>query len=444
MILSSNFKKLEKNYFSTLLAILPFSFIAGNMIININVLILILSSIIFFKKSLFKVEYFILDKLIFSFFFLILFTGVYNDIQIYIKDREFSDWRGNFESIKKSIYFLKYLLLYLVLRFLVEKKVIKLKFFFISSSLAALFVCFDIYFQYYYGQDVFGFESISSSRRLSGPFGNEAIAGGFIQRFSLFSFFVLPIFFVRQSNYLSKYLTPILFIIFFTGIILSGNRMPLLLFVFSIFLILIFNKQVRKYIYPFAIIFTLLFSIIYKSNSTVNANFQSFYMQVTKIAKIAVNKNLDGRSVPQYFKEFSSFYDTWLLNKHIGGGIKNFRYYCHVRPNIDKNSKFICNMHPHNYYLEILTETGLVGFIITTSIFSIILYHSLVKKYFLNSILKRNNIIVPFIFLFLIEVFPLKSSGSFFTTGNTTYLFLIMAILIGIIRKENSIENNDQ
>ena len=28
---------------------------------------------------------------------------------------------------------------------------------------------------------------------------------------------------------------------------------------------------------------------------------------------------------------------------------------------IEKNSNFICNMHPHNYYLEILTETGLVG-----------------------------------------------------------------------------------
>ena len=47
-----------------------------------------------------------------------------------------------------------------------------------------------------------------------------------------------------------------------------------------------------------------------------------------------------------------------LINKYFGGGIKNFRYYC-CRPSLDKNSKFICNMHPHNYYLEILTETGI-------------------------------------------------------------------------------------
>ena len=38
------------------------------------------------------------------------------------------------------------------------------------------------------------------------------------------------------------------------------------------------------------------------------------------------------------------------------------------------------------------------------------------------------------------EIFPLRSSGSFFTTLNTTYIFLIIGILTGLIRKENSIE----
>ena len=156
---------------------------------------------------------------------------------------------------------------------------------------------------------------------------------------------------------------------------------------------------------------------------------------------IMLNKDLGQERIPPYFKEFSSFYETWKLNKFIGGGIKTFRYYCHLRENIDKNSDFICNMHPHNYYLEILTETGLVGLFLCISIFSIILYISFLKKYFIASPLQKNNVIVPFIFLFLTEIFPLKSTGSFFTTGNTTYLFLILAILIGLVRRENSIEN---
>ena len=98
-------------------------------------------------------------------------------------------------------------------------------------------------------------------------------------------------------------------------------------------------------------------------------------------------------------------------------------------------------MHPHNYYLEILTETGIVGFVIILIIFLAALYISFVKKYFSLSPLNNNNLIIPFIFLFIVEIFPFKSTGSFFTTGNATYLFLILAILIGLTRKNNLIEN---
>ena len=129
------------------------------------------------------------------------------------------------------------------------------------------------------------------------------------------------------------------------------------------------------------------------------------------------------------------------MNKYFGGGIKNFRFYCHERPNINKDSKFVCNMHPHNYYLEILTETGIVGFTIVSLIFFVVLYISFIKKYFLLSSLNNDNLIIPFIFLFIAEIFPIKSTGSFFTTGNATYLFLILGILIGLTRKNNLIEN---
>ena len=146
------------------------------------------------------------------------------------------------------------------------------------------------------------------------------------------------------------------------------------------------------------------------------------------------------KEAPFYVREFSTFYNTWRLNKYIGGGVKNFRFYCHVRDNIDRNSKFVCNMHPHNYYLEILTETGFFGFLILISIFFIALYISLYKKYFSRISLQNNNMIIPFIFLFFVEIFPLKSTGSFFTTGNSSYLFLILAILVGLSQKDNLIE----
>ena len=62
------------------------------------------------------------------------------------------------------------------------------------------------------------------------------------------------------------------------------------------------------------------------------------------------------------------------------------------------------------------------------------------KKYFIKSKLNDNKIIIAFIFLFIAEIFPIKSTGSFFTTGNTTYLFLLIGILIGLARKDILIE----
>ena len=437
MHLISKFKPLKNSYFNLLLSLMPLSFIAGNMIININTILIILSTLILFRGDIFKTKFFLIDKIIFIFFGFIIFTAFFNDI-FYLNKLS---WGTAYATTLRSFLFLKYLLLYISIKFLIEKDYINFKLFFISCSLASLFVCFDIIYQFSFGKDIFGYKAIPGFRKLGGPFGDELIAGGYIQRFSIFSFFLIPLFYKNFSPKILKFLVPILLIIILFGLILSGNRMPLLLFILLVSLIVIFNKQTRKYFISFASILLIIFSLAFTFNQKVKNNFNSFYGQISNMAKILINKDFDNNS-SQYLKEFASFYDTWLLNKYNGGGIKSFRYYCHVRPNIDKNSKFVCNMHPHNYYLEILTETGLIGFFIISIIFILILYKTFYKKYFdSNSSLTYNNISIPFIFLFFVEIFPLKSTGSFFTTGNATYIFLIMAILVGFAYKEKFIEN---
>ncbi len=434
-IRSSNIN--NKHYIiNFLFSLFPASFIAGNMIINLNILILIIVSFFFFKKDLFSIKYFLLDKLVFLFFIFVLFTGLVNDIIFIITDA----YPSGYDTILKSLLYLKYLFLYLIIRFLFEKNYIKIKYFFISCGLCSIFVCFDIFYQFIFGVDIFGYQTIEGSRKLSGPFGDELIAGGYIQRFSIFTFFILPFFYINISKKYSIFLIPILFLIFITGIVFSGNRMPFILFIFSITLILIFQKGTRKYFLPFLVISVLIFSILYNFNPKIKNNFSSFYFNINKMTSIIINKDFQNEHTPQYLREFSTFYDTWLLNKFIGGGIKNFRYYCHVRPNVDKDAEFICNMHPHNYYLEILTEIGLLGLLIILSIFIISLYISIFKKYFSHENRSDNHHIVPFMFLFLTEIFPIKSTGSFFTTGNATYLFLIMTITIALARKYNTIE----
>ena len=430
----------KKKYFSFLLALLPFSFIAGNMIININTVLILLSALIIFNKKLFNQQFFLLDKLLFSYFFIVIISGFIGDYYFYSNKLY---WNGLFATTIKSFFFLKFLLLYLAIRFLVEKDILILKYFFITCAVASIFVCFDIFYQFLNGEDIFGFNYQGSGRKLGGPFGDELIAGSFIQRFALFSLFLIPLFYNQKFGKYLYYITPVLFVIILLGIILSGNRMPFILFILSVVLIIVFQKQVRRFFFPAVVIFALVFTSAFIFNKEVKNNFVSLYSQTSKIINILINKDFvisNKSKTPLYYKEFHSFYDTWLMNKYLGGGIKNFRYFCHVRPNIEKNLTTVCNMHPHNYYLEILTETGLVGFLLLLSIFVIILFKTFVGKYVTKKSLQNNTLIIPFMFLFFVEIFPIKSTGSFFTTGNATYFFLILSILIGLFRKHNSIE----
>ena len=185
MHLISKFKPLKNSYFNLLLSLMPLSFIAGNMIININTILIILSTLILFRGDIFKTKFFLIDKIIFIFFGFVIFTALFNDV-FYLNKLS---WGTAYATTLRSVLFLKYLLLYISIKFLIEKDYINFKLFFISCSLASLFVCFDIIYQFSFGKDIFGYEAIPGFRKLGGPFGDELIAGGYIQRFSIFFFF---------------------------------------------------------------------------------------------------------------------------------------------------------------------------------------------------------------------------------------------------------------
>ena len=156
MYLLSNLQTKSTVYFNILLAVIPISFIAGNMIININILLLILSTFLIFKKETFTIEFKLIDKLIFLFFLLILTSSALSDYYFYSKGlfHETKHGLGYLTTTVKSILFFKYLFLYLVVRFLVEKNHISLEKFFISCAVCSLFVSFDIFYQFIFGTDM--------------------------------------------------------------------------------------------------------------------------------------------------------------------------------------------------------------------------------------------------------------------------------------------------
>ena len=427
--------------------LVPLTYIIGPLALNLNiVLLIILCSFLFFRELL-KLKFSSIDKIVIIFFSFILFTGLFNTVEnYYFKDIEKYD---GFTILLKTMGYLRFLAIYLILKFLIEKNYLKFNLFFISASACCAFVAFDIIYQFFVGVDLFGLQSPDGTRgmvnrKLSGPFGDELIAGSFIQRFSLFLLFLFPIFPKIKNRALSLSVFLFSFCLICCSLIMSGNRMPFVLFLMSIFLIMITEKKLRKYFILFTMLVGFIFLTLFYSNKTIQTNFSSFSKQVTAIMKsinpinILNDNELAGKKMPKHFYQWGTFYDTWLMNKFIGGGVRSFRTNCLQSEKHNLNQMSICSTHPHNFYLEILTELGIFGLII----FSIIVL-KICWSYFLIKISSKENsinnkILMPFFMLFFVEIFPLKSSGSFFNSTNATCIFIFLAITAALINNKKT------
>ena len=417
-----------------LLCLLPLSFIAGNLIINLNLLLIIIFSFVLFGKKIFSLKLFLFDKLLIILFCYILISALINSL-IYF---EAGDQYWGKKILIKSFLFLRYLIFYFIVRFIIDQKIFNFKYFLFSASFCSLFVSLDVILQFFYGKDLFGYPK--SDYKLSGPFGEELIAGAYIQRFSIFIFFLITFFFKPKNLKIKLFTLSFLFILIFFSILITGNRMPTILFLLLYGLVFLIEKRLRLYFLLFVpmigLVFFLFYNLIpYVQNFTVS--FLNRIFEFNTFIKEVFILGSEPRMTNPYLHEFYSGFVTWKLNPFIGGGVDSFYFNC---------SKVVpfCNSHPHNYYLEILSELGVFGFILIIFILIKLLQILYIKKiYQVTSIL--NRLITPFLLLLIIEIFPLKSSGSFFTTGNTTFIFFLLAIIMGLSRLKTidlNIKNN--
>lgn len=425
----------KENLINIFLLIIPISYIFGNFALNLNIIILILISLYFFKGKIFSNKFSNLDKIIVFFFFYIFANGIYNNFFNLPEDV-----KGNFILIK-SFFFMRILILYFILKFLIKEKVIKLEKIFKFYSFVVIFVCLDLFFQFFVGFDLFGFEG--TSRRLSGPFGDELIAGSFIQRFFIFPLYAAIFFFSSKKNWVSNLLIFFIINLSALGILLSGNRMPFLLFSMMLTFFFFFKPEVRKPFLLTIVCLILSFSYLLNSNINFSAHYSNILVETKKIAdymqlKISGENMLHLKST--YIKEIESGILTWQENKILGGGIKSFYNVC---SKIDPEKWTLsggvnCNQHPHNYYLETAANLGVLGLLIFLIMIFKIIWLSLKKCFSIKNSKSTKSLIISFLIVFVAEIFPLKTTGSLFTTSNSIFLFFIIAFIAGLI--ENNFE----
>ena len=106
---------------------------------------------------------------------------------------------------------------------------------------------------------------------------------------------------------------------------------------------------------------------------------------------------------------------------------KNYRTECRNKDNYITG--YSCSTHPHNTYIQLLSETGIFGFAIIFSIFVWFVFENF--KMMINSLIykkKYNDGIICIYACFLMTLWPIMPTGSFFTN----WLSIIYFFPIGI------------
>ena len=196
-------------------------------------------------------------------------------------------------------------------------------------------------------------------------------------------------------------------------------------FLLTMISILYFQKKIKNLL--ILLISTLFFVIILFNSSNV---IKSRYYEL-----IDILKNIDQSS---YGKLFNSGYRLWYKNPIIGVGVKNFRVECDKQL-IDifpENPSQLCSTHPHNLYLELLSETGVIGTIIFIFLF-FIYFRGLISKKIFDLSKKKNCILISCLISSLLMIWPLGTSGSFFTTWNGSYLWIQLGMMNYLLTEKN-------
>ena len=438
----------------------PVSFIIGNLILSLHLLIFIIFSLFWIKKKQltfrFNNSYWFL-----IFFFLYIFLST--TIQFLtpgLLNEKIQNWPIEHNPILKSFFIVRFLILVFIIDILFFNKILSLKKLLLTSLICTSFVSFDIIFQYIVGFDLFGFKSLGE--RNSGPFGDEIIAGSYLQKFSFFSIFF--IFEVFKKKHFNNPLLIFVITLHLVAILLAGNKMPMILFLFGCVLIFFLIKNLRVAISLGMIIFLSIFLIVIKHDSKIKLAYGAFFNEINLLRLTETNKNSMTTQSTKKIKTTKSektqidifegqiflkgsghagIYRTsiemWKERPLFGYGLKSFRIKCWEILSKKDSSRLHCSTHSHNYYLELLSEAGIIGTGLMIIFFLILLKDSF---YYLKKYNQKNNfemnLLMPVIIIVFLEIWPIRSTGSFFTTWNATFFWLCVALLLTASKQNKS------
>ena len=288
--------------------------------------------------------------------------------------------------------------------------------------------------------------------RVSSLFRDELILGSYLSR-------LMPIYFALliYTNFEKKISTYVLFFLFIylcdIATFLSGERVAFF-FINASTLMLILTMRNYKLFRFFTVItsiavIVLLINIYPKSseriiNKTITQ--LGFEQKQTDGKNTEIDTSIKSNELKQkkyifslehqnhYISSFRMFKDNMIT----GIGPRMFRYTCGLKKYYIWEG---CSTHPHNTYVQLLTETGLIGFTFGLLIF-LTIFISILRHFILKFFKKRilfNDFQLALITAILISIWPFVPTGGLFNNWlNIIYFFPVGMYLSSIYRSKDN------
>ena len=306
-----------------------------------------------------------------------------------------------------------------------------------------LFIIFilDLYYQYFFGQNIIGYPasfcsgSDAECLRFSGIFDQELIAGAYI------SLVVVTLFistFFLKKNFIN-YLVPIILLI---SVFVTGERTALIFtFIFVVLFYAFFFIDIKNKIRISSIIIISLYISFHFFFTDTTKN--RFSLNTLKDLNI-INHDLTNLTLSDKLKltPWGLHYRASILmikdRPFFGNGLKSFRYKCKdysfLKYALESEKRVrvsgfeVCTTHPHQFHLEILTDSGILGYLLF--LFFIICYFK--NIFLLTNKLDNKYHILIFLYLLTLIFLP-RPTGSIFSTTFGSMFWYAMGTVYGSI-----------
>jgi hypothetical protein len=400
-----DYKKYFINVSSFILYLFPASLILSTFLSNLFVTIISLSFLFYIILKKTKLPENIFFKLFIIFWLYLVLRSLFAE--------------NIFFSVRSSFFYVRYIFFSFAIIYIIENNKYFLKNFLKIFLVTLSILLFDGLIQFLFGTNITGISVKNlEDGRISGLFGKELVLGSFISKiiFLLLSIFCLTKINYQKSIFLGTFFFSVIVVL------ISGDRSPFFITILLSLILLIllkFFKLKTKIIFSLLLVSSILFTIyssqvirdrvIKHTTSQLINNFSS----ETKIHKLNIfSKGHEAH----YIAAYKMFKDNIIF----GQGPNMFRLLC------KKNEYYVepqsCSTHPHNYYIQLLAETGLIGFSFLMALFLFIAGNLLFKK------LSNFGILISL--SLMLNLFPLIPTGNFFNSWVANLYFLSFAFYI--------------